>query len=195
LKGSVLNYPDFIVFDLDPYLYAGTEEKGEEPALNRAAFARTCEVAFWLKEQLDGLGLSSFVKTSGRTGLHIFVPIFRQLDYDTVRAAAATIGQFLLRKHSKDITMEWSVSKRTGKVFFDYNQNTRGKTLASIYSPRLAPEASVSTPVAWDKLETIYPPDFTILTVPDLLEQRGDLWSDILEAKHDLSGLLELVKS
>jgi bifunctional non-homologous end joining protein LigD len=192
LRGSTLNHPDFVVFDLDPYLYAGTEQPGEEPALNQAAFARTCQVGCWLKELLDGLSLPSFVKTSGRTGLHIFVPVLRQLDYDAIRAASQTIGSFLVRQHPNDITMEWSVSKRTGKVFFDHNQNTRGKTLASIFSPRLAPEASVSMPVAWEELDRIYPPDFTILSVPDLLPGRGDLWAGILEAKHDLGGLLAL---
>ena len=83
----VLNFPDFMVFDLDPYIYSGREARGAEPALNREAFARTREIALALKEILDGLGLPSFVKTTGRTGLHVFVPICRQFDYDTVRAA------------------------------------------------------------------------------------------------------------
>jgi bifunctional non-homologous end joining protein LigD len=187
---SLLNYPDFIVFDLDPYIYSGKEKKGAEPELNRKAFLKTCDVAFWLKDLLDSLSLSSFVKTTGRTGLHIYVPILRQFDYDTVRAACETIGKYLMAAHPKDITMEWTVEKRTGKVFFDHNQNVRGKTLASVYSPRPSPEAAVSMPVRWDELKQVYPSDFTILTAVDRVSKTGDLWARILEAKHDLASLL-----
>ncbi|MGB2694868.1 MAG: DNA ligase D [Dehalococcoidia bacterium] len=190
IEGSLLNYPDFIVFDLDPYIYSGKESAGDEPELNKKAFAKTCEVALWLKEILDSLSLSSFVKTTGRTGLHIYVPVLRQLDYTAVRAACETIGHFLLQRHPRDVTMEWSVDKRAGKVFFDHNQNMRGKTLASLYSPRPLPEAAVSTPVRWNELGDIYPTDFTILTVPERLAQVGDLWANILDAKHDIEGLL-----
>jgi bifunctional non-homologous end joining protein LigD len=187
---SLLNYPDFIVFDLDPYIYSGNEARGAEPELNRKAFSKTRDVAFWLKDVLDSLSLSSFVKTTGRTGLHIYVPILRQLDYDVVRAASETLGRFVMQAHPRDVTMEWSVSKRPGKVFFDYNQNSRGKTLASIYSPRPSPEAAVSMPVRWDELPDVYPTDFTILTACDRIATVGDLWHGILDAKHDLQGLL-----
>ena len=192
IEQSLLNYPDFIVFDLDPYIYSGQEAKGAEPELNRKAFRKTCDVALWLKDVLDSMSLSSFVKTTGKTGLHIYVPILRQFDYVTVRASAETIGRFLMKAHPRDITMEWSVGKRTGKVFFDHNQNTRGKTLASIYSPRPSPQAAVSMPVRWDELRDIYPPDFTILNACDRLENTGDLWANILNEKHDLGALLGL---
>ena len=86
--------------------------------------------------------------------------------------------------------MEWSVPKRTGKVFFDHNQNTKGKTLASLYSPRPTPWAGVSMPVRWDELGDIYPPDFNILNAPERLDRTGDLWSGILNAKHDVAALL-----
>jgi bifunctional non-homologous end joining protein LigD len=188
---SRLNYPDFIVFDLDPYIYSGEEKKGAEPELNRAAFLKTCDVAFWLKDLLDQLSLSSFVKTTGKTGLHVYVPILREFDYDTCRAAAETIGKFLLRAHPRDITMEWSTQKRTGKIFFDHGQNTKGKTLASIYSPRPVPWAGVSVPVRWDELRDVYPADFTILNACDRVDIVGDLWGDILGQKHDLRALLE----
>ena len=190
IKRSALNYPDYIVFDLDPYLYSGKEKEGAEPELNRAAFAKTREVAHWLREALDSLLLTAFVKTSGRTGLHVCVPILRHSDFDTVRAAAGTVGQFLMREHPQDITMEWSVGKRKGKVFFDHNQNSRGKTLASAYSPRPSPEASVSVPLSWEELDSVYPTDFTILNAPDRLAETGDPWKGILEAKHDLGRLL-----
>ncbi|MCH8813646.1 MAG: DNA ligase D [Chloroflexi bacterium] len=195
IRSSLLNYPDFIVFDLDPYIYSGEEAKGEEPELNRRAFAKTCEVALWLKEILDSLSLSSFVKTTGRTGLHIYVPILRQLDYGAVRSACETIGKFLVRAHPRDITMEWAVNKRTGKVFFDHNQNVRGKTLASLYSPRPSANGGVSMPIHWDEVGEVYPTDFTILTAPARLEQTGDLWADILKEKHDLEKLLGSIES
>jgi bifunctional non-homologous end joining protein LigD len=86
--------------------------------------------------------------------------------------------------------MEWSVAKRTGKVFFDHNQNARGKTLVSAYSPRSSPEASVSTPLLWEELDDVYPSDFTIANVPDRLARIGDPWRGILSAKHDLRELL-----
>jgi len=191
IDASLLNYPDFIVFDLDPYIYSGREKKGAEPELNRKAFAKACQVAFWLKELLDSLSLVSFVKTSGRTGLHIYVPILRHLNYDAVRSVSQTIGRFLMREHPREITMEWTVQKRTGKVFFDHNQNARGKTLASVYSPRPTPEALVSMPLRWDELREVYPTDFTILTAPQRLAEVGDLWADILDAKRDLRDVLE----
>jgi len=190
IDDSLLNYPDFIVFDLDPYIYSGKEVKGAEPELNRKAFLKTCDVALWLKDVLDSLSLSSFVKTTGRTGLHVYVPILRQFDYDTVRAACETIGKYLMESHRRDITMDWSVEKRTGKVFFDHNQNVRGKTLASLYSPRPSPAAAVSMPVGWEELREVYPSDFTIKSAADRVAKTGDLWAGILEAKHDLAGLL-----
>ncbi|MDE3096432.1 MAG: non-homologous end-joining DNA ligase [Chloroflexota bacterium] len=188
---SVLNYPDFMVFDLDPYIYAGDEKKGEEPALNRRAFEKTREVAFALRDVLQQLRLSSFVKTTGKTGLHVFVPVLRQHTYDEIRAATETLGRFLVQQRPDDVTMEWQVPKRTGKVFFDHNQNARGKTLASQYSLRPTPHAAASAPVTWDDLARVYPTDFDIDTLPVRLEAIGDLWKDILAAKQDLRALLE----
>jgi len=186
----LLDYPDFIIFDLDPYIYSGREPTGAEPALNRRAFAKVCEVALWLKEILDSLSLAAFVKTSGKTGLHIYVPVTRRLNYKAVRSAAETIGRFLLQRHPADVTMDWVVENRTGKVFLDYSQNVRGKTLASACSPRPTPEATVSTPLRWEELGKIYPTDFSLLTLPDRVRETGDLWADILAAKCDLKGLL-----
>lgn len=185
-------YPDFIIFDLDPYIYSGTELPGAEPQLNQEGFAMTCHVALWLKETLDGLSLSSFVKTSGRTGLHVYVPILRQFDFHAVHSTAKTVCQFLLNRHSKAVTTGWTVEKRYGKVFLDYNQNVRGKTLASVYSPRPSSKATVSTPLCWDELGKAYPTDFTILNMPDRLTRLGDLWENILDTKHDLKQLLKL---
>ena len=191
LDKSVLNFPDFVVFDLDPYEYSGREAKGEEPELHRRAFQRTRELALRLRELLAGLGLEIFVKTSGRTGLHLYLPILRKFDFDTARGIAETIGRYALQQWPKDVTLEWSVERRTGKIFFDYNQNSRGKSLASIFSPRKHALGTVSMPVDWDRLEQIYPTDFTLRTAPDLLEEHGDPWSGILSAKQDLAQLLE----
>jgi len=190
MQASVLNYPDFVVFDLDPYLYSGKEARGAEPELHAEGFAATSQVALWLKEMLDGLGLTSFVKTTGRTGLHIYVPIERSLDYHATHTISETLARFLVQAHPREVTIEWAVDKRKGKVFADYNQNVRGKTLASIYSPRVLPWAAVSMPLRWDEVGKVFPTDFTILTAPDRLRQVGDLWAPILDAKHDLAGLL-----
>jgi bifunctional non-homologous end joining protein LigD len=187
---STLNYPDFVVFDLDPYLYSGKEARGAEPELHPEGFAATSQVALWLKEMLDGLGLASYVKTTGRTGLHIYVPITRKLDYHATHSISETLARFLEQQHPKEVTTEWAVDKRKGKVFADYNQNVRGKTLASIYSPRVLPWAAVSMPLRWDEVGNVFPTDFTILSAPDRLLKVGDLWVDILDKKHDLAGAL-----
>ena len=191
IDGSTLNYPDFIVFDLDPYIYSGRERAGEEPELNRKAFRKAREIAFELKDVLDQLSLSSFVKTSGKTGLHIYVPVLRQYSYKVTRKTCELVGRFLVSRRPRDVTTEWSVSKRAGKIFLDHNQNVRGKNMASIYSLRPLPGAPASTPVRWEELADVYPTDFTIDTVPDRVAEIGDLWSGIFDAKHDLQRLLE----
>jgi bifunctional non-homologous end joining protein LigD len=190
LERSVLNYPDFIVFDLDPYVYSGREGRGEEPELHRRAFVRVRRLALRIREILDQLGLVTFVKTSGRTGLHLYLPIVRDLDFDAARGVAETIARHVQRERPKEVTVEWSVRLRTGKIFFDYNQNSRGKSLAVPFSPRRHAAATVSMPIAWDELERVYPTDFTLHTVPDRLEAEGDVWAGILNAKQDLAGAL-----
>lgn len=192
LESSVLNYPDYLILDLDPYIYSGKEKKGEEPELNLLAFRKCVEVAFWLKEILDQLKIKSFVKTTGKTGLHIYIPILRQFDFDQVRSIAEVLGRTLLQQHPDDITMEWAVKNRTGKIFYDHNMNGRGKTLASIYSPRVAPGAPVSIPVRWEDLQDVYPTNYKMLTVPDYLADKGDLWADILNHKNDLAALMKI---
>ena len=148
-------------------------------------------MAFSLKELLEQLRLSSFVKTTGKTGLHIYVPVLRQYTYDEIRAASAAVGQFMVQQHPKDLTMEWATVKRTGMIFFDHNQNTRGKTLAAEYSLRPSPQAAVSAPVSWEELPYVYPTNFDIDTEPERLAKVGDLWADILASKQDLRALIE----
>jgi bifunctional non-homologous end joining protein LigD len=194
LEESILNYPDYVVFDIDPYIYSGQEKKGEEPELNTIAFEKGKEVAFRLRELLLGMKLEPIVKTSGKTGLHVFVPIRRTLDFDAARHVSELVGRHLLRQHPKDITLEWSVPKRTGKIFMDYNMNVRGKTLNVAYSPRGAAGAPVSMPLTWDELARAHPLDFRITNVPARLAKAGDRWADALTRKQSLEAALKGVK-
>jgi len=186
LEGSVLNYPDYVVFDIDPYIYSGKEAKGAEPELNTIAFEKGKEVAFWLREVLHGMSLEAIVKTSGKTGLHVFVPIKRTIDFDAARQVSELVGRHLMRQHPKDITMEWSVPKRTGKIFMDYNMNVRGKTLNVAYSPRGEPGAPVSMPLTWEELAKAHPLDFRMTNVIEMLTRSGDRWHNALKNKQNL---------
>ena len=186
-----LSFPDFVIFDLDPYIYSGNENKGEEPEYNIKGFKSAVEVAFHLKELLDELKIISYVKTSGKTGLHIFVPVIRTYSYDQTRAFAEIVGRILTKKIPQKITTVWDTSQRSGKVFFDYNQNAKGKTIASVFSSRPSISATVSMPVKWEKLESILPSDFTMLNVPDILKRHSDPWKDILGKGQDLAKILD----
>ena len=192
LGGSILNYPDYVVFDIDPYIYSGNEKAGDEPELNNVAFEKGKEVAFWLRELLNTMGLEPVVKTSGKTGLHVFLPIRRTIDFDTAREVSEMVGRHLMRLHPKDITLEWSVPKRTGKIFMDYNMNVRGKTLNVAYSPRGAPGAPISMPLSWDELASAHPLDFRLTNAADI---QGDRWRDVLERKQSLEKALERAKA
>ena len=195
MEKSVLNFPDYVVFDLDPYIYSGKEKKGDEPELNTTAFEKGKEVAFWLRELLQSMSLDAVVKTSGKTGLHIFVPIKRTLDFDAARHVSEIVGRHLLRQHPKDITLEWSVPKRTGKIFMDYNMNVRGKTLNVAYSPRGAPGAPVSMPLTWEELAKAHPLDFRLPNAAERLAKTGDRWADVLERKFNLERALDTEKA
>jgi len=190
LEASVLNYPDYVVFDIDPYIYSGKEAKGAEPELNTIAFEKGKEVAFWLREVLHGMSLEPIVKTSGKTGLHVFVPIKRTIDFDAARQVSELVGRHLMRQHPKDITMEWSVPKRTGKIFMDYNMNVRGKTLNVAYSPRGEPGAPMSMPLTWEELAKAHPLDFRMTNVIDKLTRSGDRWHNVLKNKQNLEKAL-----
>jgi bifunctional non-homologous end joining protein LigD len=187
LESSILNYPDYLVFDIDPYIYSGKEAKGEEPELNKKGFAVGKRVAFWIRALLKEMSLEAVVKTSGKTGLHVFVPIERTVTFDEARHICETVGRHVMRAHPKDITMEWAVEKRTGKIFIDYNMNVRGKTLNVAYSPRGVPGAPVSMPLTWEELEAAEPMDFSIDNVIPRLEKNGDRWHDVLQTKQSLT--------
>jgi bifunctional non-homologous end joining protein LigD len=188
-----LNFPDFIIFDLDPYIYSGIEDKGQEPEYNLKAFKATVDVAYSLKELFDELKIESYVKTSGKTGLHIFVPVATFYTYEQTRGFAEIIGKILKRRYPQKITMEWDTTKRKGKVFFDHNQNARGKTIASIFSARPSGLATVSMPARWEDLSSIRPTDFTMLNVPQIVKKSVNPWKDILERKQDINKILENV--
>jgi len=191
LEGSILNYPDYVVFDIDPYIYSGKEAKGAEPELNTVAFEKGKEIAFHLRDLLREMSIEPIVKTSGKTGLHVFVPIRRTLDFGAARQVSELVSRHLMRRYPKDITMEWSVQKRTGKIFMDHNMNVRGKTLNVAYSPRGTAGAPVSMPLDWSELEKAHPLDFRLTNVLTRLSRTGDRWSGALERKQDLVRALE----
>ena len=190
LKASVLNYPDYLVFDIDPYIYSGKEAKGAEPELNARGFAVGRRVAFWLRALLREMSLDALVKTSGKTGLHVFVPIDRTVTFEAARHICETVGRHLLKAHPREITLEWATEKRTDKIFIDYNMNVRGKTLNVAYSPRGLPGAPVSMPLTWEELEAAEVMDFTLANVPARLEKTADRWQDALLSKYSLSRVL-----
>jgi bifunctional non-homologous end joining protein LigD len=170
IDASVLNYPDFLVIDLDPNI-----------ASPDSAWDKTVEAALVVRTMLDGLSLRSYVKTSGKSGIHIFIPIKRIYDYDSVRALARTIGEAATGEAPGLITLELRTAHRPEKVFFDYNQNVRAKTLVAPFSTREAAGAPVSMPVAWEQLQRVKPEEFHLRNVPALLDKDGDKWADILE--------------
>jgi bifunctional non-homologous end joining protein LigD len=170
--------PDYLHFDLDP---------GEG-----ATFERVIETALVVHEALDALKMPSVVKTTGSKGLHVYVPIVRGPAQGDVRTFAQVLAQELARRHPALITAEYRVARRPrGRVLVDYNQNRWGSTLASVYSVRPRPEASVSTPVTWTDVEkgAIRIADFTIRNVPARVATLGDLWKSLVSARRrfDLS--------
>jgi len=187
LVDSQVNFPDYMLFDLDPYIYSGKERSGGDPEPSEEGFEQGRQVAFWLKEVLDGMSLRSFVKTTGKTGLHVVVPITSTLRYDVVRSLAGAICQHLLRQHPEAITTEWDTRKRRGKVFMDFNMNVRGKSTIAPYCPRGIAGAPVSRPLTWRELSTAKPMQFRIGTLATG-RKLSDPWSGVLDHKQDLEG-------
>jgi bifunctional non-homologous end joining protein LigD len=164
--------PDFAFFDIDP----------EPPA----SFSDAVEVALLLKEKLDALGLRSYIKTSGKKGLHVLIPVLREYTFRDTRAFVHVMGSYLA-KESDIIVSEFVDTKTPNKVFVDYTQNSHGRTMACPYSLRATSEATVSVPLDWaDLKKEIKPSQYTIQNVPSL---KKDPWKDIflnpqkLEAK------------
>jgi bifunctional non-homologous end joining protein LigD len=170
-KRDDVDRPDYVHFDLDP-----------GPG---ATFARVLETGVIVHEALETLKMPSYVKTTGSRGLHVYVPIVRGPEQKQVWTFANALAQELARRHPALITGEYRVAKRPrGRVLVDYNQNRWGSTLASIYSARPRPEASVSTPVTWKEVERgIRIEDFTVLNVPSRVARLGDLWKPMVQAR------------
>jgi bifunctional non-homologous end joining protein LigD len=150
----------------------------------------TVETAYQLKGIFDSIGIKSFIKTSGKTGVHIFVPIINSYTYGQTRSFAQIIGKMLFKMLPNKITTEWNTENRKGKVFFDYNQNALGKTIASVFSPRPVDLATISMPIGWANLENIIPADYTIANALEILETENDPWKDIFSNKQDLVQIL-----
>jgi bifunctional non-homologous end joining protein LigD len=168
--------PDYLHFDLDP---------------GSAPYERVVEVALLMRRALEGLGMVPYAKTSGSKGIHVYVPIERGPTQKQVWTVAKAIAWEIASRTSKLTTAEYAVAKRPkGRVLLDYNQNSWGRTLASIYSVRPTPRASVSMPVAWGELERgVRIEDFRIDNAPARLAKKGDLWKPIL---HDAPERYEL---
>jgi bifunctional non-homologous end joining protein LigD len=117
------------------------------------------------------------------------------LDFDAARAVCEAVGRHLQRRHPGDITLEWSVPKRTGKIFMDYNMNVRGKTLNAAYSPRGTVGAPVSMPLTWEELASAHPLDFRIDNAAERLTRIGDRWRVALDRKVSLEAVLQAEKA
>jgi bifunctional non-homologous end joining protein LigD len=161
---------DHVAIDLDPP--------------DGAPFRRVLDVARWVREELEALKAPAFAKTSGAGGLHIYVPMPPDTPYDAGLLFCQIVATMVAKKHSKVATVERAIKARGTRVYVDYLQNIRSKTLACAYSARASEFAGVSTPVTWAEIdEGVSPKDFTISTFADRLADVGDLWAALRKAK------------
>ncbi len=168
-----LENPSFAVFDLDP---------GED-----SSFQDVISVALLIKRIMDELTIKTYLKTSGKSGLHIYIPVKERYTYEHIKDFLKSIAQMVIKLDPKISTIQWRKKEREGKVYIDYRQNGRGKTLPVPYSLRPTDTATVSTPLSWNELyQNIKPTDFTINNISQRLNNKGDLWSDIFNNKQDL---------
>lgn len=166
-----VNRPDYLHFDLDP--------------VEGTSFSRVCETALLVHDALERLKIPNVAKTTGSRGFHIYVPIVRGPTQKQVWSFAKKLAQSMERLHPALVTAEYRIAKRPkGRVLVDYNQNAWGRTLASVYSVRPTPQATVSTPVTWEEIRRgIEVQDFRLDNVPARLRQRGDLWKALLQSR------------
>lgn len=167
--------PDQLRIDLDPQ--PGTDFDDAVPA------------ALQLKEVLAEAGLTAFIKTSGNRGLHVYAPIEPVCEFLDVRHAVIAAARELERRMPEQVTTAWWKEERGERVFVDFNQANRDRTIAGAYSPRALPHAPVSCPITWDELEDSDPKDFTILTVPERLRTVGDPWAGM----HSKPGKIDIL--
>jgi bifunctional non-homologous end joining protein LigD len=158
---------DYAFFDLDPF-----------PPIT---FDTVRRVAKMVKVALDQLKLPSYPKTSGATGMQVYVPLDGSHSYAEARAFVERVCRLIHKTWPEGTTMEWEIAKRSGKVFLDYTMVSEGKNIAAVYSVRAKPGAPVSTPLRWEELDDdVEPGDFTIRTIWSRLEQAGDLFAPVL---------------
>jgi DNA ligase D len=178
VRSDDVDHPDELRLDLDPQ--PGTDF---DDAVRVAAEARAL---------LDDLGYAGFPKTSGGRGVHIYVRIEPRWTFTEVRHAAIAFGRELERRLPSRVTTKWWKEERGERIFVDYNQNARDRTIASAYSVRPNPGAPVSAPVMWDELADIEPEDFTVATMPARFAEVGDRHAAINDAFHSLQPLLHM---
>ena len=178
VRSDDVDHPDELRIDLDPQ--PGTDF---DDAVRIAAGARAL---------LADLGYAGFPKTSGGRGIHIYVRIEPRWTFTDVRHAAIAFGRELERRLPGEVTTKWWKEERGERVFVDYNQNARDRTIASAYSIRPKPGAPVSAPVAWDELPDVQPEDFTVATMPARFAEVGDRHEAIDDVAHSLQPLLDI---
>ncbi|MEU8268460.1 non-homologous end-joining DNA ligase [Sphaerisporangium sp. NPDC049002] len=175
-RADDVEHPDELRIDLDPQPGTGFDD------------AR--ETAFAVLEVLDELGMRGFPKTSGTRGIHINVRIERRWSFTEVRQSAIGLAREVERRRPDLTTTAWWKEERGEKVFIDYNQNARDRTIASAYSVRARPYAPVSTPVTWEELADVDPRDFDIRTVPPRFAELGDVHKEIDDRAFSIEPLL-----
>ncbi|HEY2440995.1 MAG TPA: non-homologous end-joining DNA ligase [Solirubrobacteraceae bacterium] len=173
-----VDHPDELRIDLDPQ--PGTD------------FADAGRVAVHARALLRELGYTGFPKTSGGRGIHLYVRIEPRWTFTDVRHAAIAFGRELERRLPEEVTTKWWKEERGRRIFVDYNQNARDRTIASAYSVRPKPGAPVSAPLSWDELSEVEPEEFTVATMPARFSALGDLQAAIDETAHSLQPLLDL---
>jgi DNA ligase D len=178
VRDDDVDHPDELRIDLDPQ--PGTD------------FADAVRVAGEARTLLGDLGMTGFPKTSGGRGVHIYVRIEPRWSFTDVRHAAIAFGRELERRRPGEVTTNWWKEERGERIFVDYNQNARDRTIASAYSVRPKPGATVSAPLAWDELADVAPEDFTVATMPARFADVGDRHAAIDEQAHSIQALLEM---
>ena len=174
---SSVEQPDYLFFDLDPM---------------EAPFEMVLAVALHVKAALDALELVSYPKTSGATGVQIYVPIETGYSYQQVRDFVGGVGRMIEKADRERVTMAWQIKNRTGKVFIDHNMNRRGANISAVYSMRPERGATVSTPLTWDEVASdVTPQDFTIVSVWERFAKVGDLFEGGLKEPQDLAPAFE----
>lgn len=155
-------------------------------------FADAAAVAPALRDVLREAGLEAWLKTSGNRGIHVFCPIEPTHEFLDVRHAVIAAGRELARRMPDRVTMDWWKEERGQRIFIDFNQANRDRTMAGAYSPRALPSATVATPITWDELDAgVDPAAFTVRTVPQRLADLGDPWADLQAAPGRIDTLLE----